>query len=90
MLEPFHLPYVQSGLLEIAILSLPAGILGSWIVLRGLAFYSHAVGTAAYPGLVLAGGLGFSAPVTAPKAAAGGWGMTPSPHWRSPASSPSE
>ncbi|HZJ29882.1 MAG TPA: metal ABC transporter permease, partial [Solirubrobacterales bacterium] len=70
MLEPFHLPYVQSGLLEIAILSLPAGILGSWIVLRGLAFYSHAVGTAAYPGLVLAGGLGFSAPLGALGAAA--------------------
>ena len=39
----------------------PAGLLGTWIVLRGLAFYAHAVGTAAFPGLVLADGLGFSA-----------------------------
>jgi zinc/manganese transport system substrate-binding protein len=43
----------------------PAGLLGTWIVLRGLAFFSHAVGTAAFPGLVLAGGLGFAAPLGA-------------------------
>jgi ABC-type Zn uptake system ZnuABC Zn-binding protein ZnuA/ABC-type Mn2+/Zn2+ transport system permease subunit len=34
-------------------------------VLRGLAFFSHAVGTAAFPGLVLADGLGFAAPLGA-------------------------
>jgi ABC-type Zn uptake system ZnuABC Zn-binding protein ZnuA/ABC-type Mn2+/Zn2+ transport system permease subunit len=39
----------------------PAGLLGTWIVLRGLAFFSHAVGTATFPGLVLADGLGFGA-----------------------------
>ena len=33
--------------------------------MRGLAFFSHAVGTAAFPGLVLADGLGFSAPLGA-------------------------
>jgi ABC-type Zn uptake system ZnuABC Zn-binding protein ZnuA/ABC-type Mn2+/Zn2+ transport system permease subunit len=38
-------------------------------VLRGLAFFSHAVGTAAFPGLVLADGLGFSAPLGALAAA---------------------
>ena len=37
-----------------------AGLIGTWIVLRGLAFYAHAVGTAAFPGLVLADGLGFA------------------------------
>ena len=60
MLEPFSLPYVQEGLLEILLLSIPAGLIGSWIVLRGLAFYAHAIGTASFPGLVLADGLGFS------------------------------
>ena len=65
MLEPFQLPFVQRGLFEILILSVPAGLLGTWIVLRGLAFFSHAVGTAAFPGLVLADGLGFSAPLGA-------------------------
>ena len=65
MFEPFQLPFVQRGLIEILILAVPAGLLGSWIVLRGLAFFSHAVGTAAFPGLVLADGLGFAAPLGA-------------------------
>ena len=65
MLDPFTLPFVQRGLVEILILSVPAGLLGTWIVLRELAFFSHAVGTAAFPGLVLAAGLGFSAPLGA-------------------------
>jgi zinc/manganese transport system substrate-binding protein len=70
VLEPFQLPFVQRGLFEILILSVPAGLLGTWIVLRGLAFFSHAVGTAAFPGLVLADGLGFAAPLGAFGAAA--------------------
>src|SRR5215210_2699230 len=61
MLELFTLPFVQRGLLEVVALALAAGLLGTWIVLRGLAFYAHAVGTAAFPGLVLADGLGFPA-----------------------------
>lgn len=60
MLEPFNLPYVQEGLIEILLLSVAAGLIGSWVVLRGLSFYSHAVGTATFPGLVLADGVGFS------------------------------
>ena len=63
-------PYVQRGLVEVLLLSVGAGLLGSWIVLRGLAFYSHAVGSAAFPGLVLADGLGFAAPLGALGAAA--------------------
>src|SRR5438067_1007724 len=43
MLGPFHYAFVQRGALEIMLLSVAAGLLGSWIVLRGLAFYSHAV-----------------------------------------------
>jgi ABC-type Zn uptake system ZnuABC Zn-binding protein ZnuA/ABC-type Mn2+/Zn2+ transport system permease subunit len=70
VLEPFQLPFVQRGLFEILILSVPAGLLGTWIVVRGLAFFSHAVGTAAFPGLVLADGLGFAAPLGAFGAAA--------------------
>jgi ABC-type Zn uptake system ZnuABC Zn-binding protein ZnuA/ABC-type Mn2+/Zn2+ transport system permease subunit len=56
----FHYAFVQRGLLEVLLLALGAGLLGTWIVLRGLAFTSHAVGTAVFPGLVLADGLGFS------------------------------
>src|ERR671931_494199 len=69
MLAPFHYAFVQRGVVEVLLLSIPAGILGTWIVLRGLAFFSHAVGTAAFPGLVLAAGLGWPAPAGAALAA---------------------
>jgi ABC-type Mn2+/Zn2+ transport system permease subunit len=57
---PFDLPFVQRGVVEVVLLAVGSGVLGTWIVLRGLSFYAHAVGTAAFPGLVLADGLGFS------------------------------
>src|SRR4051794_9656515 len=65
MLAPLHYGFVQRGLVEVLLLSIPAGILGTWIVLRGLTFYSHAVATAAFPGLVIADGLALSAPLCA-------------------------
>ncbi len=70
LFSPFDLPYVQRGIAEVLLLSVGAGVLGCWIVLRGLSFYSHAAGTAAFPGLVLADGLGFAAPLGALGAAA--------------------
>src|SRR5438552_663574 len=65
VLEPFHFAFVQRGAVEVLLLSVAGGLLGTWIVLRGLAFYSHAVGAAAFPGLVVADGLGFAAPLGA-------------------------
>lgn len=70
MFETFTLPFVQRGVLEILLLAVPCGLIGSWVVLRGLAFHSHAVGTATFPGLVLADGLGFAAALGAFGAAA--------------------
>src|SRR4051794_25664098 len=70
MFDTFSLPFVQQALWVLLPLSVAGGVLGTWIVLRGLAFYSHAVGTAAFPGLVLADGLGFAAPLGALGAAA--------------------
>ena len=63
MLEPFQLPFVQRALVELLLLAVLAGTLGCWIVLRGLAFPAHAAAAAAFPGLVLADGLGFAAPL---------------------------
>ena len=60
MFTPFHYAFVQQGVWEVLLLSVAAGLIGTWIVLRGLAFYGHAIGTAAFPGLVLADGLSFS------------------------------
>lgn len=65
MLEPFQLPFVQRALVEIVLLAAVSGALGCWIVLRGLAFSTHGVAAATFPGLVLADGLGFSAPLGA-------------------------
>ena len=61
MLEPFRYAFVQRGFLELLLLSVCCGLVGSFVVLRGLAFFTHAVGTAAFPGLVLADGIGFAA-----------------------------
>jgi len=61
MLEPFQLLFVQRALLELLLLAVLSGTLGCWIVLRGLAFPVHGAAAAAFPGLVLADGLGFAA-----------------------------
>jgi ABC-type Mn2+/Zn2+ transport system permease subunit len=55
MLEPFTAPYMQRALLEGLMLAVAGGVVGSWIVLHRRAFFAHAVGTAAFPGLVVAG-----------------------------------
>jgi ABC-type Mn2+/Zn2+ transport system permease subunit len=58
-------PYIQRGLIEVLLLAVLAGVLGTWIVLRRLPFYTHALGTATFPGLVVAGPWGVSAQLTA-------------------------
>src|SRR3954466_9885709 len=45
---------MRTALLELALLAVAGGLLGTWVVLRRLAFFSHAVGTATFPGLVIA------------------------------------
>src|SRR2546423_3908515 len=70
MFDVFDLPFVQRGLWAVLLLAVPGGLLGTWIVLRSMAFYAHATGTAAFPGLVVADGLGFAAPLGALLAAA--------------------
>jgi ABC-type Zn uptake system ZnuABC Zn-binding protein ZnuA/ABC-type Mn2+/Zn2+ transport system permease subunit len=65
LIDPFTLPYVQRAAVEILLLAVAAGLIGPWIVLRALAFFSHAVGISTFPGLVLADGIGFSPQVLA-------------------------
>jgi zinc/manganese transport system substrate-binding protein len=69
MLEPFRYAFVQQGVLELLLLAVCVGLVGSFVVLRGLAFFTHAAGTATFPGLVLADGLGFGAVLGAAAAA---------------------
>ena len=60
-LDLLEVPFLRSALAELALLALAGGLLGSFVVLRRLAFFSHAVGTATFPGLVLAEAAGFPA-----------------------------
>jgi manganese/iron transport system permease protein len=54
VLDPFQLPFMQRAALEIALLAPIAGVLGAQVVLRRLAFFTHSVGAATFPGLVVA------------------------------------
>ena len=58
-------PYIQRGIVEMLLLAVIAGVLGTWVVLRRLPFFTHAVGTATFPGLVVAGPWGVPAQLTA-------------------------
>jgi ABC-type Mn2+/Zn2+ transport system permease subunit len=60
-LELVELPFMRTALIELTLLGVAGGLLGAWIVLRRLAFFAHAVGTATFPGLVVADATGFSA-----------------------------
>jgi ABC-type Mn2+/Zn2+ transport system permease subunit len=55
-----ELPFLREALFELALLSISGGVLGAWVVLRRLAFFSHAAGSATFPGLVLADASGIS------------------------------
>jgi ABC-type Mn2+/Zn2+ transport system permease subunit len=54
------LPFLREALLELILLAVTGGVLGAWVVLRRLAFFTHAAGSATFPGLVLADASGFS------------------------------
>jgi manganese/iron transport system permease protein len=54
------LPFLREALLELVLLAITGGVLGAWIVLRRLAFFSHAAGSATFPGLVAADASGVS------------------------------
>ena len=59
-LDFVDLPFLRDALLEMVLLGVAGGVLGAWIVLRRLAFFSHAVGSATFPGLVAADASGVS------------------------------
>ena len=71
MFDAFDAPYMQRALIAALLLSIPLGLLGTWIVLRGLAFFAHAVGVATFPGLVVGLGVPAIGPFLGALAAAG-------------------
>jgi ABC-type Mn2+/Zn2+ transport system permease subunit len=69
--ELLELPFMRTALAELLLLAVAGGVLGGWIVLRSLAFFSHAVGTATFPGLVVAEAAGLSPKLAGLAVAAG-------------------
>jgi ABC-type Zn uptake system ZnuABC Zn-binding protein ZnuA/ABC-type Mn2+/Zn2+ transport system permease subunit len=61
LVDPFTPVYMQRALLELSLLAVPAGAFGAFVVLRRLAFFTHALGVGAFPGIVVAFGIGVSA-----------------------------
>jgi ABC-type Mn2+/Zn2+ transport system permease subunit len=59
-LDLADLPFLREALLELLLLAITGGVLGAWVVLRRLAFFSHAAGSATFPGLVVADASGVS------------------------------
>jgi manganese/iron transport system permease protein len=73
--DPLSAPFMQRAVLAVLLLAVAGGLLGTWIVLRRLAFFTHAVGSATFPGLVVAGPWGVAAPLAALGAALGFAGL---------------
>jgi ABC-type Mn2+/Zn2+ transport system permease subunit len=59
-LDLAELPFLREALVEVLLLGTAGGLLSAWIVLRRLAFFTHAVGSATFPGLVAADASGVS------------------------------
>jgi len=64
-LELLELRPVAFALAELGLLAVAGGLLGAWVVLRRLAFFTHAAGTATFPGLVVAEAAAFSPRIAA-------------------------
>jgi ABC-type Mn2+/Zn2+ transport system permease subunit len=59
-LDLADISFLREALFELVLLAAAGGLLSAWVVLRRLAFFSHAVGSATFPGLVVADATGFS------------------------------
>jgi ABC-type Mn2+/Zn2+ transport system permease subunit len=59
-LDLLELSFLREALAEVLLLGATGGVLGAWIVLRRLAFFTHAAGSATFPGLVAADASGVS------------------------------
>lgn len=57
--DPWTFPFMQRAFIEITIIGLATGLIGSFVVLRGLAFIGDALIHAVFPGVVLATILGY-------------------------------
>lgn len=52
--EPLEFRFMRLALIEVLVMGVVAGFLGTYVVLRGLAFVSEAIAHAVFPGVVIA------------------------------------
>jgi manganese/iron transport system permease protein len=53
-LDPLQYAFMQRALLEVVLMGLTCGIIGTYVVLRGMAFMGDAISHAIFPGVVIA------------------------------------
>ena len=70
-LEALDLPFARTAAAEVALLAVTGGTLGCWVLLRRLVFFTHAVGAAAFPALLVASPIGIAPPVAGAAAGLG-------------------
>ena len=58
LLEPFALDFLQRALLGGSLVAVLCGVVGTWVVIRGMAFLGEAIGHGMLPGVALATVLG--------------------------------
>ncbi|MFK4760594.1 zinc ABC transporter permease AztB [Microbacterium sp. ZW T5_45] len=58
-LEPFAVDFMQRGLIGGALVAVLCGVVGTWVVIRGMAFLGEALAHGMLPGVALATVLGF-------------------------------
>uniref|UniRef100_UPI0013E3972D metal ABC transporter permease n=1 Tax=Microbacterium sp. CPCC 204701 TaxID=2493084 RepID=UPI0013E3972D len=59
IVEPFSLDFVQRALVGGALVAVLCGVVGTWVVVRGMAFLGEALAHGMLPGVALATVLGF-------------------------------
>jgi manganese/iron transport system permease protein len=52
--DPLQYPFMQRALLEVVLMGVTCGIIGTYVVLRGMAFIGDALAHAIFPGVVIA------------------------------------
>lgn len=76
LLDPFSVVFVQRALLTGALVAVICGVVGTWVVLRGMAFLGEAMAHGMLPGIAVATLLGFPPVLGAAVSAAGmSWGI---------------
>jgi manganese/iron transport system permease protein len=54
LLAPMRLGFLQRALVEAILVGVLCGVIGSYVVLRGMAFLGDAMAHAVFPGIVIA------------------------------------